>query len=74
MLKGVEGEFVDGQKIVLQTSQVQTPGLAQVRDHQQALNQFLGEVDRDVVRASVAETNGVIVPRFFVGVYGLSFL
>jgi hypothetical protein len=48
--------------------------LARVKGHQQALNQFLGEVDRDAVRASVADTSGVIVPRFFIGVHRLSFL
>ena len=44
------------------------------KNHQPALNQFLGEVDRDAVRASVAETSGAIVPLSFIGVQALSFL
>lgn len=53
---------------------MQASSLVRVKDHQQALNQFLGEVDRDAVRASVAETSGAIVPLSFIGVQALSFL
>ena len=51
-----KNRFVDPRKCKLS-------GLARVKDHQQALNQFLGEVDRDAVRASVADTSGAIVPH-----------
>ena len=53
---------------------MQASSLARVKDHQQALIQFLGEVDRDAVRASVADASGAIVPLSFIGVQALSFL